>query len=157
MLYFAYGSNLDWSQMKGRCPSAQFVCIAMIKDHKLAFTRRSIERDCGVADVIQERGRTVWGVVYQISELEDIIQLDKSEGFKPGRSREANSYIREERHVYTDGTTEKPLLVSVYIANKQENPPLPSNEYKTLIVNGAKFWHLPEDYIKELEQIKVVP
>lgn len=128
----------------------------MLKDHQLAFTRRSIDRNCGVADVVPESNKEVWGVVYQISE-HDIGQLDKPEGFKPGRPREANSYVREERHVYTDGNTEKPLLVSVYIANREKNPPLPNEEYKMLIVSGAKFWHLPEDYIKELEQIKGLP
>jgi len=29
LLYFAYGSNLDWSQMKKRCPSAEFVGIPL--------------------------------------------------------------------------------------------------------------------------------
>ena len=39
MLYFAYGSNLDCGQMRSRCPSTQFVCRAVLKDHSLAFTR----------------------------------------------------------------------------------------------------------------------
>jgi len=26
MLYFAYGSNLDWKRIKKRCPSASFYC-----------------------------------------------------------------------------------------------------------------------------------
>lgn len=154
MLYFAYGSNLDWTQIKSRCPSARFVCKAILKDHELAFTRRSKERGCGVADVLPATNRVVWGVVYQISEL-DIGQLDKSEGYRPERPRKDNSYVREERHVYAEGDSQKPLSVSVYVANKQENPPLPIQKYKMLIVNGAKFWHLPEDYIQELEQIKV--
>lgn len=155
MFYFAYGSNLDWSQMRERCPSAQFVCKAMFKAHRLAFTRSS-KKGFGVADVVHENEKDVWGVVYQISEV-DIGQLDKYEGFKPGRTRDENSYVREERHVYADGDTERPLLVSVYIANREDNPPPPNYKYKMLILNGAKFWHLPEGYIQELEQIKVEP
>lgn len=154
MLYFAYGSNLDWKQMKKRCPSAQFVCKATLKDHRLAFTRRSEVRKCGVADVVNELGKSVWGVVYQISE-HDVGSLDKSEGFGPDRERDKNSYVREERHVYEEGDTEKPLAVSIYIANKQKDPPLPNSDYKRLIVQGAKYWHLPEEYIGSLEQIKV--
>lgn len=152
MLYFAYGSNLVWTLMKERCPSAQFVCKAKLKEHRLAFTRYSEGRHCGVADVVLEKRGTVWGVVYQISE-HDVGKLDKCEGFSPERPREMNSYVREERHVYADDNSEQPLLVSVYIANKQENPPQPSDEYKMMIVNGAKFWHIPEDYIRELEKI----
>jgi gamma-glutamylcyclotransferase (GGCT)/AIG2-like uncharacterized protein YtfP len=147
MLYFAYGSNLDWKQMKERCPSAQFVCRAVLQDHRLAFTRLSKGRDCGVADVINERGKVVWGVVYQISDY-DIGALDKNEGFQPNRKRDENAYVRENYHVYEEGNIEKPLSVTIYIANKQENPPPPNNDYKRLIVEGAKFWHLPEDYIK---------
>jgi len=54
MLYFAYGSNLDFAQMRDRCPSALFVAIAKLPDHRLAFTRKSIKRACGVADAVPE-------------------------------------------------------------------------------------------------------
>jgi gamma-glutamylcyclotransferase len=40
-LTFAYGSNLDCTQMRERCPSTRFVCIAALKDYRLAFTRHS--------------------------------------------------------------------------------------------------------------------
>lgn len=154
MLYFAYGSNLEWKQMKDRCPSAQFVCRAVIHDYELAFTRRSESRGCGVADIIPDKGSLVWGVVYQISDR-DIGALDKSEGYKPNRKHDENAYVREDFHVFEEGNIEKPLLVAVYIANKQENPHLPNNDYKKLIVGGAKHWRLPEDYINELERIQV--
>jgi gamma-glutamylcyclotransferase (GGCT)/AIG2-like uncharacterized protein YtfP len=154
MLYFAYGSNLDWNQMRERCPSARFVCRAKLGDHRLAFTRKSKCRGCGVADVLPADGHDVWGVVYQLDER-DIGQLDKSEGFRPGRPLKENAYFRTECHVLNEGDKEKPLLVTTYIANKEKNPPLPNSEYKGLIVEGAKYWHLPEDYIKQLEQIEV--
>lgn len=156
MLYFAYGSNLDWKQMKDRCPSAQFVCIAALQNHRLAFTRFSNTRNCGVADVIYELGKVVWGVVYQISE-HDIGSLDRSEGFKPDRKRDDNAYVREERHVFAEGDEKRTMSVTIYIANKQKDPPLPNSDYKKLIVEGAKYWHLPEEYIRLLEQIQVAP
>jgi hypothetical protein len=56
MLTFAYGSNMDWNQMRERCPSSRFVGIAVLRDHKLAFTRKSLKRGCGVADLIAEGG-----------------------------------------------------------------------------------------------------
>lgn len=156
MLYFAYGSNMDWNQMRGRCPSARFVCRAKLCDHRLAFTRKSRDRECGVADVLPAQGYSVWGVVYQIDER-DIGCLDKSEGFRPGRPVEENAYLRTECHVFAEGDVEKPLLVTIYIANKQEKPPLPNTEYKRLIVEGAKYWHLPEEYIKGLDKIETAP
>jgi gamma-glutamylcyclotransferase (GGCT)/AIG2-like uncharacterized protein YtfP len=156
MLYFAYGSNMDWSQMRERCPTAQFVCVAKLKDHHLAFTRKSEKRGCGVSDVIPERGHDVWGVVYEIDER-DLGRLDKCEGFVPGRRQEDNAYFREERRVYRDGNEDDPLLVSVYFAIQQPNPPLPNDNYKRLIVGGARYWHLPDAYIQELERIEVMP
>lgn len=151
MLYFAYGSNLDWTQMRRRCPSAQFVCIAKLPDHKLAFTRKSKDRGCGVADVVPEQNAEVWGAVFEINER-DIGRLDRSEGFSPGRVQ--NSYTREERHVFSDGDSKKPLATWVYIAQREDEPPLPNDVYKRLIVEGAKFWHLPPHYITKLEKIE---
>lgn len=153
MLYFAYGSNMDFAQMRSRCPSAKYLGNAMLPDHRLAFTRRSINRRCGVSDVVLERGRRTWGTVFEIAETE-IGLLDKEEGYRPGRALEDNSYVRRECHVFRDGDAAQPLLVAVYFGNPQPSPPLPNGEYKKLLVEGARFWHLPPEYVAELESIR---
>ncbi len=79
MLYFAYGSNMDWAQMRERCPSARFVGVARLPDHRLAFTRESVHWGSGVADALRESGRKLWGVVYEITDS-DVGRLDRSEG-----------------------------------------------------------------------------
>lgn len=156
MLYFAYGSNLDWSQMRDRCPSARFVRVAKLKDHRLAFTRYSDFRKGGVADVIPEAGQEVWGVVYEIEE-QDIGRLDTCEGFQPDRPREKTAYVREERHVYQDGDEKQPLLVSLYVATPQDGGPFhPHPDYKRLIVEGAEYWHLPREYIERLKKLETL-
>jgi gamma-glutamylcyclotransferase (GGCT)/AIG2-like uncharacterized protein YtfP len=152
MFYFAYGSNMDWNQMRERCPSSRFVGIAVLRDHKLAFTRKSVTRGCGVADVVAEDGVQVWGVVYEIADL-DLGKLDVSEGFRPGRDK--NSYYRRECLVFLDGEEQRPVTVSAYFADPQPNPPLPNAAYKNLIVTGGRYWHLPDEYIRELERIEV--
>jgi gamma-glutamylcyclotransferase len=153
MLSFAYGSNMDWNQMRDRCPSAQFVCVALLRDHRLEFTRYSVDRKCGVADAVAQEAAEMWGVVYQIPETE-IARLDRRERFRPGSEREKNAYVREERHVYRDGNEEQPLLVHIYFANHEPDPPLPSAQYKQLIVGAAEYWHLPQTYIDELRRIR---
>jgi gamma-glutamylcyclotransferase (GGCT)/AIG2-like uncharacterized protein YtfP len=152
VLYFAYGSNMDWAQMKARCPSVTFVGIARLTDYRLAFTRKSVNRGCGVADVVREAGRSVWGAVFELSEL-DVGALDKSEGYRPGR--EKNSYWRRECMVFLDGDENRPVTAQTYFADPQPNPPLPNEAYKALILNGARYWHLPANYIAELEAIEV--
>lgn len=152
MLYFAYGSNMNWIQMRERCPSSRFGGIAVLRDHKLAFTRKSVNRGCGVADVVATDGAFAWGVVYEIADLE-VGNLDASEGFRPGRAK--NSYCRRECIVFLDGADHRPLTVSAYFGYPQRNPPFPNAAYKDLILTGARHWHLPGEYISELEQIEV--
>ena len=152
MLYFAYGSNLSRDQMMCRCPSARFVCVAMLPGHRLAFTRRSRTHGCGVADAVPEAGQQVWGAVFEIPDLE-VGALDRSEGYRPGR--EENAYWRQECTVFRDGDLQQPLPVWAYFAKREANSPPPSAEYKRLILDGARYWGLPEDYVRELEQIEV--
>jgi gamma-glutamylcyclotransferase (GGCT)/AIG2-like uncharacterized protein YtfP len=59
MYYFAYGANLNKRGMSRRCPAAQPVGIATLKDYKLCFKR--------FADIIPTPGAQVMGVVWQIT------------------------------------------------------------------------------------------
>jgi len=149
-LIFAYGSNMDWAQMRERCHSAEYVCIAVLKNHRLAFTRKSINRGCGVSDVLPEEGRNVWGVVYRIPDNE-MPHLDSKEGIN------SHSYVRCSRTVFQNGDESTCLSVEIYFAVPQNNPPLPNQTYKDLILSGARHWKLPTGYIIELEQIEVIP
>lgn len=156
-LTFAYGSNMNPRQMAERCPSATFVCVAELPGRRLDFTRKSERRGCGVADAVVDDGSRVMGVVFEISDA-DLFRLDASEGYRVKRMK--NSYIREECVVLEAG--DKPngkkmhLLCWTYFGEPQENPPLPNQEYKDLIVSGAKAWGLPAEYVKQLEGIETV-
>lgn len=152
MLILAYGSNMNWDQMRGQCPSSRFVGIAVLREHKLAFTRKSPNRGCGVADLVAKDGARVWGVVYEIADL-DVGKLGISAGFRLGRAR--NSYYRRECVVFLDGDDHHPLTVSAYFGDQQSAPPPPNAAYKHLMLTGARHWHLPDEYIRGLEQIEV--
>jgi len=156
-LTFAYGSNMNPRQMADRCPSARFVCVADLADHSLDFTRKSVRRNCGVADAVASPGGKVCGVVYEVSEG-DLFELDASEGFRA--ERYTNSYWRRECivvEVPAEGVSRtRHLQVWAYFAERQPDPPLPSHQHKELIVSGAKAWGLPQDYIAELERIETV-
>jgi gamma-glutamylcyclotransferase len=153
MLYFAYGSNMDAEQMKERCPSAKFVCRAKLPSHRLAFTRMSIIRRCGVADILRDETNDVWGVVYELVESE-LENLDNDEAFRLGRPDDQNDYTRENCYVWHEGDANRPLLVAIYRGHPQPDPPLPNCDYKNLIVAGARHWQLPGYYIQELESIQ---
>ena len=150
-LYFAYGSNLDWAQMKTRCPSARFVCVARLAGHRLAFTRLSERRRCGTADVVEAAGGEVWGVVYELEER-DFVPLDEFEGCVPGRAN--NAYDRIEVQVLPEGDGMRPLTTWVYVVcSKSEIEHIPNAEYKRHLTEGARHWNLPPAYIALLDAI----
>ena len=154
MLTFAYGSNMDYDQMRRRCRSVRCVSIAVLRDHRLCFPRRRRRDGTGVAGVEPCKHSKVWGVVYEISES-DVDSLDCHEGFSEkhkGCEGSGNSYVREQHDVYAND--EDRLTVWIYMACKQESPPRPSKEYKQKIVSGARHWNLPAEYISGLEQIQ---
>ena len=153
MLYFAYGSNMDPGQMRQRCPSARFVAVAKLPDHRLAFTHHAKDRGCGTCDGVPDPGQEIWGVVFDISES-DLEPLDESEGYAPGRPLSLNCYVRQQRQVCREGIRDKPMLVWLYFANQQPNPPLPNAAYKKQLVDGARFWGLPEEYQAQLARIQ---
>jgi gamma-glutamylcyclotransferase (GGCT)/AIG2-like uncharacterized protein YtfP len=154
MLYFAYGSNMDPGQMRRRCPSARFVAVAKLPDHRLAFTRYAKERACGTCDGVPEAGKDIWGVVFDVGE-KDLEHLDACEDYWPKRLLSESSYVREQREVWRGGDQNEPLLVWLYFANRQADPPLPNAAYKRQMVEGARFWGLPEEYQAELARIEV--
>lgn len=152
ILYFAYGSNLYWEQMQGRCPSAKFLAVAKLPGHRLAFSRKSGKWNGAVADAVPDPAGEVWGVVYEVTP-EDLAALDGCEGYVPGRK--GNAYERRQCEVWLEGDPGNPRSVEVYFAVPQENPGLPSREYVDRIVKGARFWKLPQEYISEfLEKIE---
>lgn len=63
MEYFAYGSNMDEEVMQACCPAHRFFGAARLDDHRLAFTRRSVRTETGVAYVVPDTGQAVWGVL----------------------------------------------------------------------------------------------
>ena len=143
MHYFAYGSNMNWEQIQRRCPSAQFVCVARLKNYRFAIARHSRLRNCGTANIFADTGSEVWGIVYDLSE-QDLAILD---GFEDG-------YRREKVFVLAAGDTQSSVEVLVYIAEREDNVPLPNPEYKRLIVAGARHWNIPEFYCSMLEKIQ---
>ena len=151
MFYFAYASSLDCRQIIERCPKVRFYCVARLDNYTLAFTRRSQGRQCGVADIVPSEGSTVWGVVYEL-DSDDLDSLDRSEGYRPGR--EQNSYNRVERQVIQRDNSSPYITVWTYVATRQPSPPKPNAAYKRQIVDGARFWRFPADYIAKLEAIQ---
>lgn len=151
--YFAYGSNLMLAEIRRSCPSAVRKCVVKLPDFALTFPRKSINRNCGVASIEVRAGSEVCGGVYEIP-VSERQELERREGFRSNRPASANSYVPQDVIVFVDGGLAKPLNVITFVANPQANPPLPSDDYKNLIIAGAREWNLSAEYIAWLEQIE---
>lgn len=76
-LYIAYGSNLNLSQMKHRCPTARVIGTSELKDYELVFRG---SRHNAVATVEPCKGSTVPVLLWSIKP-DDEKALDRYEGY----------------------------------------------------------------------------
>ncbi len=126
-LYFAFGSNLQVSQMLRRCPSAKVVSTGMLHGYRLAFAGFSVTRgNAGVATVFEEANAWVAGAVYWISD-EDLARLDRFEGHPVAYRRSLHLIDCE------DG---RQRYAHVYIKRDIEN--LPTEDYAMQVFDGYR-------------------
>lgn len=150
MLYFAYDANMDWDRLTdgSRCPLAQFLFRARLPDHRLAFTRFSAARNSSLADIVPARGGCVWGVVYHVEDS-DLPGLYSSVEYQPGC--ETSACIPIVVKVEPDVSERRHLLATTFHARHREAETQPPGQhYLSHLLNGARHWSLPEEYVDEL-------
>ena len=143
--YFAYGSNMSGQSMRAICAAERFLGPARLARHRLAFSRRSILTGSGVADIVAEHDREVWGALYAIaaSELE---RLDRKEGL-------GFAYERREVVIHTRDGVEHRALAYCVIA-KEPVEIRPSQAYLRLLIAGAIERSLPGEYVAFLRKLE---
>ncbi|NJD67336.1 MAG: gamma-glutamylcyclotransferase, partial [candidate division NC10 bacterium] len=128
MLYFAYGSNMERFQLKRLCPKAKFVAAVVLADYELAFSGNSPMWGGGIADIRERLGKTVEGVVWEISEAERKV-LDEYEGYPA-------LYLHKE--VQVRNRAGKVITAFAYIMANPGREMAPSKRYKQLLISGAE-------------------
>lgn len=132
-LYFAYGSNMDLTAMKARCPASQPLGPARLPRHRFL-----INSD-GYATVVRDPRGTVHGLLWDLA-LSDIGPLDRYEGLDRGL------YVKLQQPVIT---AQGPRRALVYIA-RSSVPGVPKPGYLEGVVEAARAVGLPADYIARL-------
>ena len=141
--YFAYGSNLDLPQMKRRCPSSKLISKGSLSGYRLTFNRFSSGWGGGVADVIQDQGSKVWGLVFELSDT-DLERLDRYEGYHKDWT---SLYERWQAIIETPNG-----LVSdvwVYTVVEKQKFVKPTIEYLQIIKDAAVKWNFPKAFLLE--------
>lgn len=128
-LYFAYGSNLNVSQMQRRCPTAQPAWKATLTDWRLQYR--------GVLNIVPALGEKVEGAVWWTTDRDEIA-LDKYEGCDKNCGP-SGLYRKEIMKVECeDGVTRRAY---VYIMNDwsgyRERESAPSTGYLKTCVEGC--------------------
>lgn len=143
--YFAYASNMDPQTFSRRCPKAKALGRARLPGYRLAFSRYSKQRRGGSADVVEDGSSDVWGVLYEVDDG-CLAAMDRVEDVP-------NAYRRVTVQVVDDAGQAHDAVT--YMANKTGEF-LPSKQYLKVIVDGARAYGLPEEYIRALEQVRTV-
>jgi len=142
-LYFAYGSNMNHSQMGERCGKGwRFLKRAYLSGYKLVFDGYSKKWKGAVANVVKSKGETVWGGLFEVTK-ECIGKLDEREGYLN------HYYDRRELQVFDD---EGNCYTAYVYLREPQRQGKPSQKYLEALLQGAKDCGLPREYVERLCQ-----
>jgi hypothetical protein len=133
-IYFAYGSNMDDTQMARRCPDARLVGPAALPEHRFFITKN------GWASVRPDSSHTVWGLLWQLSQRDEDA-LDLWEDVENGL------YTKEARRIIP--RKGDPCDALVYVERSIATG-IPPAWYMERVVASADRHRLPEDYVQSL-------
>ena len=134
--YFAYGSNLNATQMARRCPQAVPVGRARLVGWQLVMNRY------GLATVVPADGSTVWGGLW-------LVTPNCERALDAYESIDSGLYVRSTLSAVRDDESSTEALV--YLAT-ESNPGRARAGYLAGIATGARSFGLPDDYVLELER-----
>ena len=129
MLYFAYGSNLNHSQMKRRCKDSIFLKKINLKNFRLTF--RSKYR---AADIEKKKNSIVPGALFEISRIDEK-KLDVYEDFPILYKKYYFSYYGRK--------------VMTYTMVKKTPFRFPTTRYLNVVKQGYKDCKLDQKYLKK--------
>ena len=135
MYYFSYGSNMNHKQMKGRCPSANFVCRGRLSGYKFVYDGNSTYRKGAVANIIKSDKDIVEGVMFEIDD-NCLQSLDGYEGYP-------RSYDRQTVEIVDDNGDSYQAIVYLREPQKLRRP---GEEYRKIVLEGADDCVLPRLY-----------
>ena len=132
-LYVAYGSNLNKTQMIGRCPGAEFVGTGVIENYELQF-KGSLHG--AHATIAPKEGASVPVGVWTIQKRDET-RLDLYEGYHP---KGYCYYDKEQIRVkMTDGRS---IIGMVYVMDQKQDFGNPTRGYYDTVRRGYKDCHL---------------
>jgi gamma-glutamylcyclotransferase (GGCT)/AIG2-like uncharacterized protein YtfP len=142
MLYFAYCTLLDQTEMARFCPGAVAGDVGRISGWRVGFAAYSAGR--GGCQLHPEPGHDVYGLLYELSDAE-MAGLDEISGVPQGFYRRID--------VQVTPSSGRSIRAITYLIPDPVGPFAPPDDYVRPILVGARAVGLPEAYIAELDDI----
>jgi gamma-glutamylcyclotransferase (GGCT)/AIG2-like uncharacterized protein YtfP len=147
MLYFAYGSNMATPRLGARLDRVEFVDVATLRGHRLAFHMAGDDGSAKCdAFYTGEPTDTVIGVVFRIEAREKPL-LDSIEGLGVGYAQ---------KQVRVTARQGGRLEAFTYCAMRIADGLRPFAWYRGHVLHGAGEHGLPADYIRGIEAVEAV-
>jgi AIG2-like family. len=147
MLCFSYGSNMSQRRLQARVPSARFVAVAELAEHRMLFHKRSRADGSAKCDA-EYTGHSddrVIGIVWDIATSEKG-DLDRVEGLGFGYDEKIVEVIT--------GQAER-LRTQIYVATDIDPTLTPYRWYWEHVRIGARENRFPAEYIAWIERVSV--
>lgn len=168
VLYFAYGSNMDSSTLRGRRGIEWMSAVpALARGWRLAIDKPSmLGTGEGMATLVCDDKAETWGVVFEIS-TEDFEHLALTEGVLIGHyeRREipvtiavsdetaAAALARGEAAPTRDAAA---IVALTFTSDERDPSSKPSTRYMRLLLAGAAEHGLPDTWIEKLRAVDAV-
>ena len=141
ILYFAYGSNMLTTRLQRWCKTAEYKSLAMIKGHRVAFYKKSVDSSGKATLVTCDSKVPVLGAVFEIS-ISEIDELDAAEGA---------GYERQDEFPVICLQTGELVQACTYVALENVSDLRPFDWYLALVLAGLHSHDMDREYIQAIE------
>lgn len=139
--YIAYGSNLNVSQMKKRCPTARVVGTGIIEDYELLFKG---SKTGGYLTIEKAEGKSLPVAIWKVTETDEQA-LDRYEGYP-------TFYYKTDVEINIKGIktgSEYRKKAFVYIMHEDRDVGMPSKSYVMTCLEGYKTFGFSPKYLED--------
>lgn len=137
--YIAYGSNLNISQMRMRCPGARIIGTSVINDYQLLFKG---SKTGSYLTIEPMEGASVPVAIWEVTEINEKA-LDRYEGYP-------NFYYKKEMTLDVKSIKTKKVRrrdAFVYIMHEERSLGIPSLYYVNTCIDGYRAFGFDEGYL----------
>jgi len=144
MLYFAYGSNMDFAQLQERVGDVKDGVVGILNGYELRFNKRSVKDEYGRANLVAVSDAITEGVFFELTD-EQFAEMDRREGKGYKRHDVLVQIGSDAREAQTYFSTADFVADGLY----------PSDEYLEHILEGARQHNLSQVYIAKIKTLAI--